>query len=330
MEEQSHQEAGKPSLELNSNGRRRSAVPPRVMETRASKKARMNSQPATLPPGTPQPPSFNDPSSSLISPPISNSPPEIASPLGSAKQVESPISPTTSDPSEIFSGGFTFTSPLGISSFAVSSVHKDPLLPEDNSFIETHIGQNIDGTWFHGSQAATITQGIGSETPMQKSRPARKAATRISTKRHAKSIDNENLSPQQQQHRGAKRKSNDNDDGLWLQENQSSPDPIEEISDEFEKKQPRKRKTYTRAAPNATTKPKLPLYHENVQSGKPEPIGHPEVWSSIRQQLCETLPYYQAYQSGAYTQDGIARAIVIDKEVSIRDKFDEEIVITSV
>jgi hypothetical protein len=74
----------------------------------------------------------------------------------------------------------------------------------------------------------------------------------------------------------------------------------------------------------------LSSYHENVQEGKPDPIGGPEVWAFKRQQLCETLPYYNAYQSGAYTQDGIARSILIDKEVSIRDKFNDEVVITSV
>jgi hypothetical protein len=328
MEEQNHQEAVKLSRELNGNKRRRSAVPPRVMETRASKKTRMKSLPAALSPETPTQSSFNDPSLSLISPPITDSSPEIASPFGHSMQVESPIKPATSAPSEIFSSSFTFSSPLSISSFTVSSVQKDPFLSEDNSFIENHVGQNLDSTWFIGSQAAKSTQASGSENTVRATRPARKAAPKVSTEHHTKAIDAETLSPQQQKRRGTKRKSDDDD--LWFQEKQSSPDLTEEIPDESEKKQTRKRKAYTRTAPNAAKKPKLPLYHENVQNGKPEPIGHPEVWSFIRQQLCETLPYYQAYQSGAYTHNGIAHGIVIDKEVSIRDKFDEEIVITSV
>jgi hypothetical protein len=71
-------------------------------------------------------------------------------------------------------------------------------------------------------------------------------------------------------------------------------------------------------------------YHESVQQNKPEPYGKPPVWSDKRQGLCETLPYYKAYQSGAYITDGIVRALMCDKEVGPRDKFDEEIIITRV
>ena len=79
-------------------------------------------------------------------------------------------------------------------------------------------------------------------------------------------------------------------------------------------------------------KPRVPVaaYHANTQLGKPEPHGQPEVWADKRQQLCETLRYFNAYQSGAYTNDGIAYGHLIDAEVDPRDKFDEQIVITSV
>lgn len=71
-------------------------------------------------------------------------------------------------------------------------------------------------------------------------------------------------------------------------------------------------------------------YHESVQEGKPEPSGQPPVWAEKRQALCETLPYYKAYMSGAYMHDGIAKAFMVDKEVGPRDKFNEEIVIARV
>ena len=71
-------------------------------------------------------------------------------------------------------------------------------------------------------------------------------------------------------------------------------------------------------------------YHASVQDDKPKPYGEPPVWADKRQSLCETLPYYRAYQSGAYIAGGIVRAFMCDKEVGPRDKFDEEIMIARV
>ncbi|KAI9743396.1 MAG: hypothetical protein M1818_003243 [Claussenomyces sp. TS43310] len=71
-------------------------------------------------------------------------------------------------------------------------------------------------------------------------------------------------------------------------------------------------------------------YHGSLQDDKPPPYGRPPVWADKRQQLCETLPYYRAYQSGAYVQDGTARAFMVDKEVGPRDKLNEEILIARV
>lgn len=85
----------------------------------------------------------------------------------------------------------------------------------------------------------------------------------------------------------------------------------------------RKRKAAPVKTPNAP-------YHVNNQVGKPEPHGQPDVWADKRQQLCETLPYYKAYQGSAYTNDNKVFALLIDKEVAVRDKFEEEIIITTV
>lgn len=48
-----------------------------------------------------------------------------------------------------------------------------------------------------------------------------------------------------------------------------------------------------------------------------------------RQNLCEALPYYRAYQSGAYTFGNLAYGFLLDKDSSgARSYMDEEIVIT--
>ncbi|KAI5791861.1 hypothetical protein EDC01DRAFT_97726 [Geopyxis carbonaria] len=66
----------------------------------------------------------------------------------------------------------------------------------------------------------------------------------------------------------------------------------------------------------------------NIHEGKPEPIGLPEVWADKRQELCETLPYYRAYQSGAYAHDGLVYGYLVDGSGSPRDYMDERIVIS--
>lgn len=88
----------------------------------------------------------------------------------------------------------------------------------------------------------------------------------------------------------------------------------------------------TKSSKRTTRTRKLPTvkYHQSVQEGKPEPYGKPPVWADKRQQLCETLPYYRAYQSGAYRSGGIIHAFMCDKEVGPRDKFDDEIMIARV
>jgi len=71
-------------------------------------------------------------------------------------------------------------------------------------------------------------------------------------------------------------------------------------------------------------------YHRSMQEDKPAPCGQPPVWADKRQSLCETLPYYRAYMSGAYMHLQMVRAFMVDKEVGPRDKFEEEIMISRV
>ncbi|KAF4628654.1 hypothetical protein G7Y89_g9496 [Cudoniella acicularis] len=71
-------------------------------------------------------------------------------------------------------------------------------------------------------------------------------------------------------------------------------------------------------------------YHSNALQDKPAPIGKPTVWAAKRQQLCETLPYYKAYQSAAYTSEGVVYGFMCDKEVGVRDRFDDQILISRI
>jgi hypothetical protein len=68
----------------------------------------------------------------------------------------------------------------------------------------------------------------------------------------------------------------------------------------------------------------------NRKSGstKPAPAGQPEVWADGRQELCETLHYYRAYQSAAYSTGGFARGFMFDKVAHARDYVDSNVVIS--
>lgn len=70
-------------------------------------------------------------------------------------------------------------------------------------------------------------------------------------------------------------------------------------------------------------------YNVDKQQGKPDPIGQPIVWSLGRQGLCESLPYYRNYQKGAYTSGGRVYGILLSAEVGLRDKFNEDVIITT-
>ncbi|KAH7091369.1 hypothetical protein FB567DRAFT_437105 [Paraphoma chrysanthemicola] len=61
---------------------------------------------------------------------------------------------------------------------------------------------------------------------------------------------------------------------------------------------------------------------------KPAPAGRPEVWADGRQELCETLHYFRAYQSASYSTGDFARGFMFDKVAHPRDYMDEEVVIS--
>ena len=66
----------------------------------------------------------------------------------------------------------------------------------------------------------------------------------------------------------------------------------------------------------------------NATLNKAEPSGQPPVWSIKRQPLCDTLPWYRAQQSAAYTSNKIVKGFMMDKEVRYTDRFGTEVVIS--
>lgn len=60
-----------------------------------------------------------------------------------------------------------------------------------------------------------------------------------------------------------------------------------------------------------------------------EPAGEPEVYAHGRQPLCAALPWFQAHQGGCYRTGGITYGLLISSMVGVRDRFEEEIVITT-
>ncbi|KAL9077233.1 MAG: hypothetical protein Q9161_000499 [Pseudevernia consocians] len=92
-----------------------------------------------------------------------------------------------------------------------------------------------------------------------------------------------------------------------------------------------------RLQPSASKPRATPKAKTAVKSGgdnRREPRGQPEVWAEVRQALCEALPYYQAYQSGAYSwgseagKGGYVYGFLLDNDNDERGYMDEKVVIT--
>lgn len=61
---------------------------------------------------------------------------------------------------------------------------------------------------------------------------------------------------------------------------------------------------------------------------KPGPTCQPDVWADGRQELCETLHYYRAYQGACYSTGGFVRGFMFDKVSHPRDYIDSTVVIS--
>jgi hypothetical protein len=261
-------------------------------------------------------------SAELYTSPLTHASPDTASPDTASPDTASSLEDLNHSPTSLSETTYT----------SCKDANKATIVVADSHFlIQNHVGQNPDSTWTDCPRIVSTNDNPIPETHVRITRVGKRAAHESLVVHQLESGDNGSRSSEEEQpqrRRGRKRKSDDTD--FFPQEKESDHDTIEVAERISDNTPSRKRKATLKYCSKPAKKPKLPLYHENVQEGKPEPIGQPEVWAFKRQQLCEALPYYNAYQSGAYTHDNIARAILIDKEVSIRDKFDEEIVITSV
>ncbi|KAI1392335.1 uncharacterized protein F4822DRAFT_441355 [Hypoxylon trugodes] len=67
-----------------------------------------------------------------------------------------------------------------------------------------------------------------------------------------------------------------------------------------------------------------------LHDNKPTPSGPPPVWSEKRAALNDALPYFKAHQGGMYSTKKVAKGILIDSEVGVRDSFSSQVIITSI
>ncbi|KAF6226736.1 hypothetical protein HO173_012339 [Letharia columbiana] len=88
------------------------------------------------------------------------------------------------------------------------------------------------------------------------------------------------------------------------------------------------------SAPKQRAAPRAKVALDSDNETRPKPRGQPEVWAEMRQALCESLTYYQAYQSGAYTwgssngSAGYAYGFLLDNDNDDYGYMDEKVVIT--
>ncbi|KAI1212666.1 uncharacterized protein F4807DRAFT_457464 [Annulohypoxylon truncatum] len=66
-----------------------------------------------------------------------------------------------------------------------------------------------------------------------------------------------------------------------------------------------------------------------LHAAKPKPEGLPPAWSEKRSAIAETLPYFKSHQSGLYTDKCRMLGMLIDEEVSVRDYFSSQVIITT-
>ncbi|TKX20787.1 2OG-Fe(II) oxygenase-like protein 7 [Elsinoe australis] len=62
-------------------------------------------------------------------------------------------------------------------------------------------------------------------------------------------------------------------------------------------------------------------------SSKPEPRGKPLVWAPNRQALCETILYFQSWQSACYISKGVLYSFMFDSNGHSRDLIDGDVII---
>ncbi|KAH8816837.1 hypothetical protein F5884DRAFT_236441 [Xylogone sp. PMI_703] len=195
--------------------------------------------------------------------------------------------------------------------------------------IHSPIGQNPDGTWFCGSDSLNKSLKRTSNGVLKE-----KFTSGQST------IPNEesNLAPRKLRKRAQSVSYNEDVDPDWILSVKQEHPTINTRSRRELVRQKKKRESHEDDELSAMkehfvapkTRHNKLRRRDPIEYEKPKPFGEPLVWADKRQQLCEALPYYKAYQSGAYMHDGIVHGFLCDKEVGFRDKFTDEVMICRV
>ena len=71
----------------------------------------------------------------------------------------------------------------------------------------------------------------------------------------------------------------------------------------------------------------LQLTAREPLGSKPEPRGKPMVWAETRQSICETLPYFKAYQGGCYTKNKYVHSFLFDGVGKCREYMGPDVII---
>ncbi|KAI9812295.1 MAG: hypothetical protein M1827_004744 [Pycnora praestabilis] len=88
------------------------------------------------------------------------------------------------------------------------------------------------------------------------------------------------------------------------------------------------RPAVTAASGHESTGEEIPKENGNTAiDDRPPPQGQPFVWADGRQALCETLPYFRGYQTGAYHSEGLIHGMLLDGSCHERDYVDATVVI---
>ena len=66
----------------------------------------------------------------------------------------------------------------------------------------------------------------------------------------------------------------------------------------------------------------------HMSTDKPLPCGRPLVWSNRRQELCETVSYYDSYEASWYHPQGNAMSMLISQDQSPRSYAEIDVIIT--
>jgi hypothetical protein len=77
---------------------------------------------------------------------------------------------------------------------------------------------------------------------------------------------------------------------------------------------------------NSEQHPQIPVHGGPLVT---DTIDSPAVWAKRRHALCETLPYFAAYNGSLYSNNKIAKGFLIDKEARTRDHLGGRVIVTT-